>query len=63
MGNPKHIGRIGALVVAQGVASTSAIATSRALMTPLRGPTFYFLYRGPVSQHAEPAADRYRGGC
>jgi hypothetical protein len=28
MGNPKHIGRVGALVVALGVASTSAMATA-----------------------------------
>ena len=27
------------------------------------GPAFYFLYREPVSQHAEPTANRYRGRC
>jgi len=27
------------------------------------GPAFNFIYREPVSQHAEPAAVRYRGRC
>lgn len=63
MGNPEHAGRVGALLVALGVASTSAVVPSRALRAPLRGQAFHFLYREPVSQHAEPTADRYRVGC